>query len=188
MPSLTTTIVTSLFSLGLVGGAFASEARAEPPGAQGHHGKGKVERLCKRLECTDNQLTKIKAIGKKLREAGKADHQAMRNLKSKLADEIAKDKPNRATLGQIYNQMDRHHDALQKRGQAALLETHALLTSEQRVELAEIIEHRGPRGIFGGHGKHGKKGKRGKHGKKGKRGKEGKRVHAKRNTDGALRG
>ena len=168
------TIVTSLFSIGLVSGAFVGDASAAPAKAGAKQGKGKVERLCKHLECTDAQRTKIASISKKLAESSKTDRSAMRNLKSKLADEIAKDTPSQAAVNQIFADMDRRQDALQLRSKTALLETHALLTSAQRVELAELVERRGAKGIFGGKGKKGKKGKHGKKGKKGaKKGKKG---------------
>ncbi len=177
------TIVTSLFSIGLVSGAFIGDASAAPAKTGAKHGQGKVERLCKRLECTDTQKTKIASISSKLAESSKTDRQAMKNLKAKLADEIAKDTPSQAAVSQIFADMDRRQDAIQGRTKTALLETHALLTSAQRVELAELIERRGAKGIFGGkQGKKGKKGKKGKQGKQGKQGKktqEGKKAQAK---------
>ena len=150
--------------------------RSAAPGKAGaKQGKGKVERLCKRLECTDAQKTKIASISSKLAESSKVDRKAMKNLKTKLADEIAKDTPSKAAVSQIFADMDRRQDAIQERSKTALLETHALLTSAQRVELAELVERRGAKGIFGGKkGKKGKKGKQGKQGKKGKQSKQGK--------------
>jgi len=176
------TIVTSLFSLGLVSGAFIGEASAAPSSAGAKHGEGKVERLCKRLECTDSQRAKIASISGKLAESSKADRQAIRDLKTKLADELAKDKPSQTTVSQIFADTDRRQDAIQQRTKTALLETHALLTSAQRVELAKVVERRGAKGIFGGkgkgkgkhkHGKHAKNGKHAKHTKNSKNGEHG---------------
>ncbi|MCB9703173.1 MAG: periplasmic heavy metal sensor [Myxococcales bacterium] len=160
MLSLKTTILTSLLTLGLVGGALEGEAAAGEPGGGGH---SKVERLCKRLECSADQTTQLQAIGKRVAEESRGDREALKTLKGQLAAEIAKDRPSEATLKKIFADMNRRQDAIQGRMQAALIEAHKLLTSSQRAELAKMIEKRGPKAMFfgGGHGGkgHGGKGK-----------------------------
>jgi hypothetical protein len=185
MLTLKSTILTSLLSIGLIGGAFEGDAGAKPAAttavkakakadAKGPRAGGSIERLCNRLECTSEQRTKLKAIGSKLAQDGKADRQTMKSLKSKLAVEFAKDAPNKRTLAQLFADMDKRQDAMQSRTQAALLEVHAVLTPAQRVELAEMIERRGPQAVFGGKGGKGHKAKSGKQAKNGKRGKQAK--------------
>jgi hypothetical protein len=186
MLTLKSTILTSLLSIGLIGGAFEGDAGAKPAAttavkakakadAKGPRAGGSIERLCNRLECTSEQRTKLKAIGSKLAQDGKADRQTMKSLKSKLAVEFAKDAPNKRTLAQLFADMDKRQDAMQSRTQAALLEVHAVLTPAQRVELAEMIERRGPQAVFGGKGGKGHKGGKSKKAKSGKQAKNGKR-------------
>ncbi|MCA9657666.1 MAG: periplasmic heavy metal sensor [Myxococcales bacterium] len=200
MLTLKSTILTSLLSIGLIGGAFEGDAGAKPAAttavkakakadAKGPRAGGNIERICNRLECTSEQRTQLQSIGTKLAEESKGDRQTMKSLKSKLAAEFAKDAPNKRTLAQLFADMDQRQDSMQSRTQAALLEVHAVLTPAQRVELAEMIERRGPQAVFGGKGhkghmggkgkKGGKDGKQSKKGKDGKQAKNGKRARGK---------
>ncbi len=133
-----------------------------------------AERLCADIGCTAEQTAAITQLFARNRPA-KGDREA---AKEKGAER-------RMALAEAFRSGTLSADAIGQHRPAksgskraeTLVELHALLTADQREQVADMIAERGPR-LFSGKGKHGGKGKRdheGKRGAKGERGHEGKR-------------
>ena len=150
----------ALLGLGSAAAAKAgsADARAERP-----HGG-----LCARLECSDQQKQELQAVMTELRADTKADREAIERLQAKLATELAKAKPDEKAMQATLAAIETHEHELRARAFDAMMEVHALLTPEQRAQMAQAVERHGFRGLLRGGGK----GKRGKG--EGKRAEEGK--------------
>lgn len=142
--------------VGLLG--IGAVAIAKPDGARGPGGaKGGP---CAMLECTDDQRSELQAAFKEAREDNKADREAIKRLRGKLAAEWVKDAPDEAAMKKLEAEIRTHHAAMADRMHDAMMEVHGILDAEQRTKMAEAMEKRG--GLFGGRqgGRH--KGPRGK--------------------------
>lgn len=142
-----------------------SEQAADEPGD--HHGpKGHakmLDRLCDELACSDDQR---EAIGE-LVAAAKRDHEGpdaseRAALNEALATAFRSDTFDPSALPQP---SDDDHVARRTEMATLIVGIHGILTSEQRVALADKVESsEGPLMLLGG-GKHGGKHGKGKHGK-----------------------
>lgn len=118
------------------------------------HGPGKmINRLCSRLGCTPDQVSAIEDLARDLRPDGPPDFSGPKEARKALADAFRSDSLDTDVL-------ETHRDAFQKRADTmkstmadGLVGLHAILTPEQRDEMAEIIEKRGPRFLSGHHGR-----------------------------------
>jgi small-conductance mechanosensitive channel len=121
----------------------------------------KVSQLCEKIECSEKQERQLQRIAKDLRGDLKEQRKTRRASKRSLADEFRKDQPNMRRMEQERDKLDRLRDRAEKRSFRAMLEVHKVLNDEQRDQVADAIQKRGPRGLLlgKGHGK-GKKGKR----------------------------
>ena len=100
---LTRRLLTSaLLTAGLVLGLGAGAAHAKKPG-KGKAGAGgnKIERMCQRLECSEQQKTQLQSILKGKREAHKANRAQLEQLQSQLAAEYRKARPNESAMQRI---------------------------------------------------------------------------------------
>jgi len=171
-------------------------AKDHDGGERGAHGeKGprigkKIERLCAKVECTEEQLSTLVAQATELhqgakgdREAKKAEHEAKKAERAEAKSALAT-----AFRGDTFSTADlegfgaRGAEKREAKGQAKaqakgamVLALQEVLTTEQRALVADMIAERGLQSIMGGkRGKHSKKGKRGRGGPEGKRGRHGK--------------
>ena len=169
-------LTAGLLTLGILGGLGAGTAHAAKGPEGKRAGKGKVERICKRLECSDDQREQIGAILKDSKGQNKAKGEQMQQLKAQLAAEYRKARPNEAEMRRIYAQMDALRAEKRDAKHKTAMRIHQVLTPDQREKVARAIEKKGINALLGkGHGKQGKKGKKGKKGKQGKQGKQGKK-------------
>ncbi len=149
----------------------ASPAQAAPPEDRARRdGHG----MCERIKCTDDQREEMKQVRRELGTDLEADRQAIKELQSQIAAEFAKDKPDEKKMKRLYAKVDQHRDNMRDRTHDAMMELHALLTPEQRKQVADAMAKRGPKALMGG-GKGKGKGKKGKKGKKGEKGEKGER-------------
>lgn len=143
-------------------GEELDEEAAPPPheGRHGHKRMRKLDRLCDELDCTDEQREQIAAVMKGMRpepearEQMRAKHEA---AKEKLADAFRADTFDDAVLDDLRTDMESKHAERKGKMIQAMVELHGILTPEQRAEMAEIIEKRGPMMMghrWGGKGHH----------------------------------
>lgn len=144
---------------GLTLTSLGAGAAGPGKGGPGFEGRGFGARMCAHLECTDTQKEQLRAVMKEMREDIKPDREAIRDLRKKMGEEFAKEKPSEKQLRSLQAQIAKHHGEIADRRLDAMLEVHGLLDAEQRKKLAEKMA----------------KGKRGKHGKHHRRGGKGKR-------------
>lgn len=149
-------IAASLSALALAGTVATGTSTPDTGKAKQDRGAkrhGKIERLCKRLECTPQQRDQLAEIARELRTDLRQGREAMKSAKAALADEYRKPTPDESNMKRQYAAMDRHRQAQRDRTHAALMSAHAVLTPEQRSKLANRIEKRGPKAVLGGKGK-----------------------------------
>jgi Spy/CpxP family protein refolding chaperone len=139
--------------------------------------------LCKQLQCTPAQQQKIKEIRKNVRSELSDEKAELVNLRRSLAAEFAKTNLDKAAIGRITNRMQALRNEIAQERTSSMIETHAVLTAEQRKKYSEILARRG-------HERHGKR--KAKHaangGPKGKGAGKGKGSPAKGKTKPAGKG
>jgi Spy/CpxP family protein refolding chaperone len=124
----------------------------------------RVEVVCARLECSDQQRTQIAEIMSEAKPRSQAKREPMKQAREKLAaafrsDDFSEEDMDAFKAGGAAL-MQGH---MQARGET-IARVHGVLTPEQREKVASKIEQHGPRGLLGGkHGRRGKHGKRGGH-------------------------
>ncbi len=152
-------ISTALLSLFTV--FAAPNAGGDSPTEGARKGKRGHGGICKKLECTDDQKTKIKAIRAALKADNADERAAAKELRERYRAAKSADNPNPEALAKMRAEMK----ALKKTMKAARAESKAeikeVLTPEQREMLVALKAER--------------KAKRHKKGKKGKKGKRGKK-------------
>ncbi|MCA9660169.1 MAG: Spy/CpxP family protein refolding chaperone [Myxococcales bacterium] len=150
---------------------------------EAHMGK-RIDKLCAKVECTDEQRATLEAKAAAAHEARVADRDAHKEAKTAAKQALAQafrgDSFSAADVDGFKGSMESMHGAKASDMEAMILDLQALFTAEQRGVLADKIEKHGVGALMGKHGKHGK---RGKHGKKGERGE-----HGKRGKHGKMRG
>jgi len=139
----------------------------------------RIERLCSKVECTDEQRTILLAQAAELhpapkgdREARKAEHRAANTA---LATAFRGDSFSAADLEGFGAGAKAKREAKREAKTAMVIALQEVLTTEQRALVADMIAERGLGSITGG--KRGKHSKRGKHGKRGPDGKRGRGKH-----------
>ncbi len=170
-------------------GDGAPTPEAELAASSGPKSSKKIDRLCSKVECTDEQRSALLAKATELHpKPSKEDREARKAERSRahttLATAFRGESFSAADLEALSAEREAKREAKgQAKGQM-LLALQEVLTGEQRALVADMLAERGVRGVLGGkHGKHGKRDKHGKSDKHGKRGKHGK--HGKRRGDGS---
>jgi Spy/CpxP family protein refolding chaperone len=152
IPAIATT---SLSALALVG-ALASGDVAGPDRdteARGR-GNGQIARLCRQIECTQEQRASLAEIAKELRKDLKKQRKGAKQARKALADEFRKAKPSKRSMKKHHDALAGHQNKAQSSMHEALVKAHAILTPEQREKVAKRIEKRGPKAALkGGRGK-----------------------------------
>jgi len=155
-------ISTGLGSLALLATlGFAPTVAADPgqKAQDGRRGGKKIERMCKQLECVDDQETELRSIFKELRTDVKSDREGIREARKTIAAEFAKDRPNETAMKRAYKTIDGHQDSIRDRTHDALMEAHGVLKPEQRKKFAKMAARFGKGGKGGKHHGHGAGGK-----------------------------
>ena len=139
----------------------------------------RIERLCAKVECTDEQRSTLLAQAAELhpapkgdREARKAEHKA---ANAALASAFRGDSFSTADLEGFGAGAKAKLEAKREAKSAMVIALQEVLTTEQRAVVADMIAERGLGSVMGG--------KRGKHSKHGKRGPDGKRGRGKHGRD-----
>ena len=169
-------IIPVLAFVGLIGAGLAAAAPPtrdagdapvdrEDDGADGGLGAGRWERICPRLQCSDEQAAKLSEIARKTRDDLEPMRAQMKVLRRQLASEWVKDAPDPKVLAGIHAKIDGTQDAMRARTRSSMMEVHDVLDGAQREKLREMIAKRGRigGGRHGGHGGHGTGGKHDKH-------------------------
>ncbi len=173
-----TTLFAAAFFLASAGAAWACPG-ADKGHGKGHHGKSihgggpllnaPAGHLQKGLELDDEQVSKLGAITKALKEAIATDRETMRELHVELrALWSGAGVPERSAVAELQTKMREHRDNISEQVLTARLEASAVLSQTQRETLATKSAAHGH--ACGGHckGGHGKGGHhKGEHGKKG---------------------
>jgi Spy/CpxP family protein refolding chaperone len=106
-------------------------------------GKGrehaKLDRMCEQISCSEQQREDIARVFKQLHQDIKADRDAVRELRKQMANEWIADKPDEQALAQLADKVAAHERNIADRRLEAALEIHALLSPEQRKQVAERL-------------------------------------------------
>lgn len=149
-------------------------AQAAPPAGSDthphrfHRGRHRLDALCDRLACSDQQRSRLEAA---FREHARPDDkereqqkQARDNAKKKLARAFASGSFSEKDLQAFRATMDTLRARREQDHQQLVVKVHQILTPEQRKQLASDMEKRGPRFMGPRRGKGGARGHRGPHG------------------------
>lgn len=139
--------------------APSADDDAPRPALGSHRGKGhKLERLCEKLECTDDQRARIEGLADRLwaeRPEPTGDRDAANRA---LAKAFGGAGFSTADLQAFHAAMGPDADELDALLVEAVVELHGILVAEQRATLAEKIERHGLPFVGGRGGRHGKRG------------------------------
>lgn len=141
-------------------GAFVAVAQAQTPNAPppaagrawGHGGHGgyggygdgrMVERMLDSVNASADQRTRIQEIMKSAMTDQRAQRQAARGLHEQAMALFAQPTVDARAVEAVRQQMLQQHDQSSRRWMQALLDASAVLTPEQRVQLAERMKQRG---------------------------------------------
>jgi len=113
-------------------------------GGFGGYGDGRmVERMLDSVNASADQRTRIQEIMKSAMTDQRAQRQAARGLREQAMGLFAQPTVDARAVEAVRQQMLQQHDQSSKRWMQALLDASAVLTPEQRVQLAERIKQRG---------------------------------------------
>ena len=154
--SLTTARGTRLFAAALLlalTGAFVAVAQAQTAGApqapaghafaHGGHGGGRmIERMLDSVNASADQRSRIHDIMKSAMTDLRAQRQAASGLREQAMSLFAQPTVDARAVESVRQQMLQQHDQSSRRWMQALLDASAVLTPEQRVQLAERMKQR----------------------------------------------
>jgi len=134
-------------------GAFVSVAAhaqaAMPPGPQGHgYGHGEfgggrgLERMLDSVNASADQRSRIQEIMKSARADLRAQHEASRGLREQMATLFAQPTVDARAVESLRQQMLQQHDQSSRRWTQAMLDASAVLSADQRAQLAERMKQR----------------------------------------------
>ena len=148
--SLSTTLTSTLSTFALAGalmfaGAGAANAKGPKDGARQGHGN-KMARVCKAVECTEDQRAAVAKIQQEAREDAAPHREAAKKARQALKAAFAKDNLDKAEVTRLWSELDAAQAAVKAEKREAKMQMHEVLTSEQREKLAELREKRGEKG------------------------------------------
>lgn len=120
--------------------ALAAASSARPPG-WGGHGRdpgGLLEEHADELGLDEQTREAIRSIVSDSRESGEALRAELRGLHLRMKDLLEQDAPEREAVMALADEIGRVETSLHRHRLGALLEIRALLTPEQRKQLAEL--------------------------------------------------
>ncbi len=169
--SLTHTILSTL-SISAFGAALLASPVAQAH--DGHHGKrgkghhqgDRVERICKIVECSDDQRLALEGIAADTKEEMKPLRDKQHELRKAFKAERESENPNEQKLAELKSQMKENRADMKDVRKEAKADVATVLDDEQKAKLKAAHEARkAKRAEDGEKGEKGKKGKRGKKGK-----------------------
>lgn len=193
---MTNTMLASLFALMSVAVVpdRAAPATDDAKPARAERGKHhKKKKLCKKLECTDDQKAAIKAARSAHKEAVADERNELRRLKAAMQTERGSPSPDEAKLADMKEKAKALRAEIRESREAKRAAIDAVLTPEQRKQVAEMrAEHqankKARKAARKGDRKEARKGERkGNRDKARTRGKGKRRGEAKANRRGARR-
>lgn len=132
-------------------GAFTL-AHAQPAGGPGHHmggpragaamGAMMSERLLASVDASADQRSRIEAIMKAARDDLRAQRDAGRALHQQMAALLAAPTLDANAVEALRQQMQQQHDQASRRMTQAMLDAAAVLTPQQRAQLAQKMQQR----------------------------------------------
>ncbi len=114
----------------------------------------KVDDVLDDINATDDQRAKINAVKDRLFEEGVKAHGDRDAMREKLMQAWLSDNPDREMLRNLANEKHAAMQAMADKFIDGAIEVHAVLTPEQRKQVAQRFERFGPHMMEGGH--HGK--------------------------------
>ena len=169
--------------LSLMTAFVAPDAAADGPGAGRHH-RERGAGLCERLECTDAQRAKIDAIRAEHREELADERAEAKRLRAALKAERTAASPDPKKIASLEAELDGLKAAMKQARAETRTEISAVLTPEQRAQLAASKAERKGKGKAHRKGKGKGKGKGKAHAKAERDGK----AHAKAKRGGKAGG
>lgn len=164
---MTSTLFTAIISAMTM--LAAPQAAGDDPGtSRGHRGKG--ARMCNELQCSDEQRTQIKSIRAEHRRDVADERARAKELRAALQAERGSPRPDTERIQGLRAELSALKTEMKKAKHQMRSEVGAVLTPEQREQLAAMKAKR----------KANKKARR-----NGKRGKKGAKAHGKRGPKGA---
>lgn len=138
-------------SLALVG-AFVAVAQAQPTAAAGpashmfgpgHHGGGRmIERMLDSVNASSEQRSRIQEIMKSAMTDLRAQRETSHGLREQAMSLFAQPTVDARAVETLRQQMLQQHDQSSRRWMQAMLDASAVLTPEQRKQLAERMQQR----------------------------------------------
>lgn len=126
---------------------MGSVALAGPGGPGGGHGPrggdmaGPYLHALRQLDLTEEQQTQLRSLREANREAHQAEREEMKSVMESFRTELLSDSPRTEVLHSLLDQRLELQTAAAHERIDDLLAARAVLTPEQRVELAEILEN-----------------------------------------------
>jgi Spy/CpxP family protein refolding chaperone len=144
----------------MVGGTMVALALASAAiaGPGGPGGQGPVRRVLQELDLSEEQRTEIRGIFEEARAEHESIREGLDGVRGRFRAELAKPSPSATALHAIVDERAALETQLAHDRVDDLLEVHAVLTEDQRAELARLLEEfegrrgegPGPRGPQGG--------------------------------------
>jgi periplasmic protein CpxP/Spy len=134
-------------------GSVATLAQAQPSGG-GHRGHGfhgvdgaalggqMLERMLENVNATADQRTRIRDIMKAAMEDMRKQREAGRGLRAQAMTLFTQPTVDAAAAEALRQQMMQQHDQSSRRWMQAMLDASAVLTPEQRAQMAERVKQR----------------------------------------------
>lgn len=125
--------------------ALAGVAQARPHGGGHARGPGAMFgrgffKMIRHLDLTEEQEVAAVRLRRSMREESKSIREGMRSSMSALADEMKKTSPDRARIHEMVDAMNAKKQQMAHLMVDKALDFHALLTPDQKAEVARIIE------------------------------------------------
>ena len=151
-------------------GFFGHRPKGKRGDKDGRGAEHRVDRMCERLSCTDDQKNDLTAI---VKDAKGDPPEASGDVRKTMADAMRAETFDRAAVEKALEKGKARHTEREEARADALVAIHGVLDAKQRGQVADRMEEHGAGALMGGHGKHRRHGKGGPHGK-GKRHGKGK--------------
>ncbi len=129
-------------------------------------GGGQLRRAMTQLDLTEEQQTEVQAVFEEAKENRSDTRAELQAIGEQFKAELASDHPNASLLHDLVDQKTTIQTEIAHARIDDRLEVHAILTTEQRAELAEMMSERRERGRRG----HRQRGERGEQGEQGEQG------------------
>lgn len=121
---------------------FAGEALAQGGPGGGGPRQGRLARLAQHLNLTPEQRQQIRELRQEMRQELEATHARIREVRQQIRQEWTSGQPDEATLLALHRELSTLQQVVGERRIRMRLAVHAILTPEQRQQMAELVERR----------------------------------------------